>query len=237
MADTQILIVEDDALMRDRLGRILADLAYEPVAYCENLATAMDYVQHNTVDMALVDLGLPDGNGISLIQTLRTLNADVPILVISAWRGEQDILNALNAGASGYVLKERDDMEVGLSIRSALRGGAPIDPFMARRILTHLNTTPHMDGTADGVEGASPVSTAPCEPNESAKPNAHAILTPREYDVLVQVASGLTNREIADQMTLSRYTIEGHVKNIYKKLAVHTRMHAINTARCMGLIG
>lgn len=235
MGDTQIVIVEDDALMRDRLGRILADLAYEPVAYCENLATAMDYVQHNKVDMALVDLGLPDGNGISLIQTLRALNADVPILVISAWRGEQDILNALNAGASGYVLKERDDMEVGLSIRSALRGGAPIDPFMARRILNHLNTTPHMD--VDGVAGATPASKVSAVPDTSVKPPAHPILTPREYDVLVQVASGLTNREIADQMKLSRYTIEGHVKNIYKKLAVRTRMHAINTARGMGLIG
>ena len=136
------------------------------------------------------------------------------ILVISAWSTEDAILAALRAGATGYVLKERDDMEVALSIRSVLRGGAPIDPFIARRIIDemHPKTKPDADTAI----------------NE--------ILSPRESEILGLVAQGLANREIAEQLSLSRYTVECHIKHIYRKLAVSSRTRAINEARTRGLI-
>ena len=147
---------------------------------------------------------------------MRSADPAVGILVISAWSTEDAILAALRAGATGYVLKERDDLEVSLSIRSVLRGGAPIDPFIARRVIAEL-------------QGAAP-ATAESGGTEST-------LSARESQILRLVADGLTNREIAEQLHLSRYTVECHIKHIYRKLAVSSRTRAVNTARVRGLLG
>jgi DNA-binding NarL/FixJ family response regulator len=164
--------------------------------------------------LVLVDLQLPDGNGRELIGQLRADDPGLGILVVSAWSSEEAILGALRAGATGYVLKERDDIEVSLSIRSVLRGGAPIDPFIARRILELLPVPAVVD---QGETGES--------------------LTERERQILQLVADGLSNREIADQLFLSRYTVESHVKRIYRKLAVSSRTGAVREARSRGWLG
>ena len=212
-----VLVVEDDPLMRQRLSRVLGEIGYtqEAVTFSVNLAEARAHVRNQPVAMVLVDLGLPDGNGIELIQELRALDPALWILVISAWSTEEAILGALRAGATGYVLKERDDLEVSLSIRSVLRGGAPIDPFIARRILTLLPTVP------------------PHKPADASETEA---LSARESEILEWVSRGLSNREIAEQLTISRYTVECHIKRIYRKLAVSSRTRAVSTARQRGLL-
>ena len=212
-----VLVVKDDPLMRQRLSRVLGEIGYasEAVNFAVNLAEAREHVAHHPVAMALVDLGLPDGNGIELISELRAQDPALWILVISAWSTEEAILGALRAGATGYLLKERDDLEVSLSIRSVLRGGAPIDPFIARRILTLLPTAPLH------------------KPAESSETEA---LSARESEILEWVSRGLSNREIAEQLTISRYTVECHIKRIYRKLAVSSRTRAVNEARQRGLL-
>ena len=92
----------------------------------------------HSASLALIDLGLPDGHGNDFIRYVKQYDASIGILVISAWSTEDAIFEALKSGATGYVLKERDDAEVLLSIRSILRGGAPIDPFIAREILKQM---------------------------------------------------------------------------------------------------
>ncbi len=171
----------------------------------------------------LVDLGLPDGNGTELIAEMHAEDPSLAILVISAWSTEDAILAALRAGATGYVLKERDDLEVSLSIRSVLRGGAPIDPFVARRIIEELRPRP-----------ASPPNAGGPEAGDSANPGE--TLSPRESQILRLVSEGLGNREIAEELFLSRYTVECHVKHIYRKLAVSSRTRAIHAARTRGLL-
>src|SRR5690606_6612544 len=134
---TPVLVVEDDPLMQQRLLRILQELGYRlgAIDMAASLTKARARITEQVPALALVDLGLPDGSGIELIQHLRTVDPALCILVISAWSTEHHVLTALRAGATGYVLKDRDDMEVALSISNVLRGGAPIDPFIARRIL------------------------------------------------------------------------------------------------------
>jgi DNA-binding NarL/FixJ family response regulator len=215
-----VLVVEDDSLMRQRLERILVELGYshELVTFASTLAEARQSVSVQPLAMALVDLGLPDGNGIELISELRGKNPDVLILVISAWTTEESILGALRAGATGYVLKERDDLEVSLSIRSVLRGGAPIDPFIARRILMLLPTG------------------KPRKPDQPTEAAEAAVLSAREGEILELVSQGLSNREIAEQLTISRYTVECHIKHIYRKLEVSSRTRAVNEARQRGIL-
>lgn len=141
------------------------------------------------------------------------------ILVISAWSTQESLFSAIKAGATGYVLKERDDAEVLLSIRSILRGGAPIDPFIAREILKQISETEEPAPEQEIVEGAE-----------------SSILTNREKEILCLVAQGLSNREIAEQLFVSRYTVESHIKHIYRKLSVTKRTKAVSTARSMGIL-
>lgn len=211
-----VLLVEDEPLICRRLQGLLQQLGYAPDALviATSLAEARACMAAQPIALALVDLGLPDGSGIDLIAEMHAADPSLAILVISAWCTEDAILAALRAGATGYVLKERDDLEVLLSIRSVLRGGAPIDPFIARRIIDELK--PKTEQPSDTASGES--------------------LSPRENEILGLVAQGLGNREIAEQLHLSRYTVECHVKHIYRKLAVSSRTRAINEARSRGLI-
>ncbi|PQZ70446.1 DNA-binding response regulator [Achromobacter sp. MYb9] len=211
-----VLLVEDEPLVCRRLEGLLLQLGYQPDAlvYAGSLVEARACLANQPVALALVDLGLPDGSGIDLIAEMHAADPGLAILVISAWCTEDAILAALRAGATGYVLKERDDIEVALSLRSVLRGGAPIDPFVARRIIEELRPRPaEQPGTPSGE-----------------------ILSPRESQILRLVAEGLANREIAEQLFLSRYTVECHIKHIYRKLAVSSRTRAVHTARARGLL-
>lgn len=213
-----VLVVEDDPLIRQRLLGILAHLGYQSDAllFAETLTQARHLVQESPIALALVDLGLPDGNGIDLITELRNSDPALGILVISAWSTEDVLLAALRAGATGYVLKERDDLEVSLSIRSVLRGGAPIDPFIARRIIAELQPAP--------------------SPSMESAASDEVKLSMREGQILELVAEGLANREIAEKLFLSRYTVECHIKHIYRKLAVSSRVKAVKEARSRGLL-
>ena len=215
-----VLVVEDEPLLQQRLRGVLLGLGYAPDAlvFAYSLAEARVCLAEQPMALALVDLQLPDGNGRELIEQMRADDPGLGILVVSAWSSEEAIMGALRAGATGYVLKERDDIEVSLSIRSVLRGGAPIDPFIARRILEMLPVP-------------TPVTCA-VEPE-----NQHPALTEREQQILRLVADGLSNREIADQLFLSRYTVESHVKRIYRKLAVSSRTGAVREARSRGWLG
>ena len=208
-----VLVVEDEPLLQQRLRGVLQTLGYtqDALVFATTLAEARACLAEQPMALALVDLQLPDGDGRELIAQLRADDPGLGILVVSAWSSEEAILGALRAGATGYVLKERDDVEVMLSIRSVLRGGAPIDPFIARRILELL-------------------------PAPSAAPALADALSEREGEILRLVADGLSNREIAEQLFLSRYTVESHVKRVYRKLAVSSRMGAVREARSRGLL-
>ena len=216
-----VLVVEDETLIAQRLTQILLGLGYQrdAILTAHSLAQARQHMQDSPIALALVDLGLPDGNGKELIAELRQADPGLGILVISAWSTEDMLMAALRAGATGYVLKERDDLEVTLSIRSVLRGGAPIDPFIARRIIAELQPA--------GSDAA---------PTPAALQGEDPKLSPREDQILRLVAEGLANREIAEQLHLSRYTVECHIKHVYRKLAVSSRVKAISEARSRGLL-
>jgi len=212
-----IFILEDDVVMQQRLKRILFNVGYaeDALIFASTLSQSLNILKEQPISFALVDLGLPDGNGLDFIESLRQIENTAPVLVISAWSTQETILKAIHIGATGYILKERDDFEITLSIRSALRGGAPIDPFIAQQILSKIIFEPQEKNTTT-------------EQND--------LLSVRELEILQLVAQGMSNREIADFLHLSKYTIECHIKHIYRKLAVGSRSKAINTARSLGLL-
>ncbi len=229
-----VLVVEDEPLLQQRLQGILLQLGFaaDGLLCAASLGEARACLASQPVTLALVDLMLPDGSGLDLIAEMRAESPDMGILVVSAWSSEESILRALRAGATGYVLKERDDIEVSMSIRSVLRGGAPIDPFIARRILQLLPLGEAIGerrpAGAAGMISATQLMTSTVAQGES--------LSEREGQILRLVADGLTNREIAERLFLSRYTVESHIKRIYRKLAVSSRTMAVRAGRARGVI-
>ena len=219
IALTPALIVEDDPTMQQRIARLLGDIEGKDAqpSFAGSLAAARDVLARQEFAIALVDIGLPDGDGCELIAWLHEHRPQTPSLVISAWGHEDTVLTAVRAGAIGYLLKEREDIELSLSLKSVQRGGAPIDPSIAKRILTLM------------------AAQAPAPAVQTAHTSA-ALLSNREFEILKLVASGFSNREIADLISLSKLTIEGYTKSIYRKLAVGSRAAAIFEAKGLGLL-
>lgn len=212
------LIVDDEPAMRERLADLLAGVGIEreAIAFAASIAQARQQLENRAVALILVDIGLPDGSGIDLIQWLRQTGSSSQAVVVSTFGTQDLIVQALRAGAVGYLLKERDDDEILASLRSIGRGGAVLDPFVAKHIL-HLIAAAPAQTVARGESPAEP-------------------LTPREEEILGWVAQGLISREIAEKLSRSTATVEDHVKNILRKLRVGTRTQAVFQARSMGLL-
>ena len=220
-----VLIVEDEAAARARMLGLMRALA-GPQARIDavaDLAAARARLQQERYALALVDVQLPDGSGIDLIAWMAAQHAQTASVIVSAYAEEETILAAVQAGAIGYLLKDRDDDELLLSLKSLQRGGAPIDPLIARRILALV-----------------PPACAPQDPGlpepSRQEQEAQAQLSEREREILGLVAQGFSNREIAELVALSKLTIECHTKNIYRKLAVGSRTAAVFEARALGLL-
>jgi len=216
------LIVEDEPAMQERLRYVLSTLGCDEnrISVTDSVAGARQLLDKQGYGVVLVDIGLPDGSGVELIGWLQAHHPGVPAVVISAWRTEEIIFAALRAGAIGYLLKERDDIELGIALRSIEQGGAPIDPSIARHILAWLAT--HQPPPAEAAVQASG--------------KAPAALTRRERKILELVSQGLSNRDMAESLSISRLTVECHTKNIYRKLAVSSRTEAVFEGRRHGLL-
>lgn len=216
------LIVEDNGPMQQRLRRLLVELIGSDtrIATADSIAAAKAQLTKDAKGMALIDIGLPDGSGIELIAWLHEHCPQVTTVVVSAFGDEETVLAALRAGAIGYLLKEREDIELRVALQSIQRGGAPIDPFVARRILALLATP------------STPATTATARRATASDDT----LSERESEILQLVARGYSNREIAELTALSRFTIEGYTKAIYRKLAVGSRTAAVFEAKSRGLL-
>lgn len=224
-----VLLVEDDPAATERMTKLLERM-YPSVLmrHAPTLAQAQTQLQTTPFDLVLIDMQLPDGSGIDLLHQLTRLQPEAVGLVLSAWGQPDTIVGAIRAGARGYLLKNVDDMEIERSLASVERGGAPIDPVIARRILTLMTSPPR--------EKPLPVQ-ATATPAAIPKPaEIETQLSRRQTEILRAVASGQTNREIANALSLSAHTVECHTRSIYRKLAVRTRTEAVVFAKTQGWI-
>lgn len=210
-----ILIVEDDAPTRERLSHIIdGHEQFILLAACATLCEGLAELEKHSPDVLLTDLGLPDGHGTTLIREARNKDEHIEIMVISVFGDERNVLNAIEAGAAGYLLKDGNPDYMADSILELVAGGSPISPSIARHLLRRFNQAP-----------------TPIEKDDSV-PN----LTKRETEVLQGVAKGLTYNEVADMLGMSPNTITSHIKHIYRKLEVRSRSEAVFEAVQLGLI-
>jgi DNA-binding NarL/FixJ family response regulator len=211
-----VLLVEDDENTRVRLARaVRAHPRLRLVAAAGCLAEARAELAKAVPDVLLTDLGLPDGNGIELIGALRQQDAPTLAMVITIFGDEQHVIAALEAGALGYLLKDGSPDYIGDSIMELVEGGSPISPPIARYLLKRLRPP-----------------AAAREPAESDLPR----LSEREHEVLALIVKGFSYAEAARLMGVSAHTVTTHVRNIYRKLEVHSRGEAVYEALQLGLV-
>jgi DNA-binding NarL/FixJ family response regulator len=217
VATTTVMVVEDDPAFLARFCRIVAQSpTLSLLAAVGDLASARRAIDRQAPDVLLTDLGLPDGSGIELIRETAARHPATDIMVISVFGDEEHVLASIEAGATGYILKDSLPEEfVGL-IAELRAGGSPISPVIARKLLKRFQPK---------KEAVDPTP----EPATSG-------LTPRESEVLALIAKGFSFGEIARLLEVSPHTITAHVKKIYQKLAVHSRGEAVYEAGKMGLL-
>jgi DNA-binding NarL/FixJ family response regulator len=210
---TTVLVVEDDPAFLGRFcGFVEGAGDLRLIAGAATLADARRVIARQAPDVLLTDLGLPDGSGIDLIRETAARHPATDIMVISVFGDEQHVVASIEAGATGYILKDSLPDEFVALIHQLRAGGSPISPLIARRLLQRFRPAPAADARTE------------------------AGLTARETEVLSLVAKGFSFAEVARLLEVSPHTITAHVKKIYEKLAVHSRGEAVYEATRMGLL-
>ena len=243
----KVLIVEDNPVARSFLGRVVRESFSDALVITEagDLETARRLIGplHNEVKvdepykLILVDLELPDGNGMELLAELVQYPATK--IVTTLYSDDDHLFPALQCGADGYLLKE-DRFEVLVEeLQKIVRGQPPLSPAIARRLLTHFRQGPPGAG-GTGNSGPIPLesglqSSRPMPLGRGA-PLDHERLTPRESEVLTYLSKGFTIKEIASLMGIKWFTVNDHIKSIYKKLNVSSRAEAAVLASKQGLV-
>lgn len=210
MIPRHVLIVEDVPEALAWMTRVV--LSAFPGCHVDETRSVRE-VEHRgqgNWDMALVDLGLPDGSGLDVIRRLMTLSPDMTCIVSTVLGDDAHIVAALSAGAQGYILKGQPEPVVRRQLVQLQHGVPALSPTIARRIMEHFQRTGPVDNDAEA-------------------------LSAREIDVLVLLSKGLRNAEAAQALGLAESTIASHVKSIYRKLGISSRAEAALHASRMGL--
>lgn len=242
----KVLIVEDNPVARSFLTRVVRESFSDALVITEagDLETARRKVGSQPVGepgvepfkLILVDLELPDGNGMELLTELVQYPATK--IVTTLYSDDDHLFPALQCGADGYLLKE-DRFEVLVEeLQKIVRGQPPLSPAIARRLLTHFRHGPLGSGTGN-ADSAPPISgflSSRPVPMGRGAPLDHERLTPRESEVLTYLSKGFTIKEIASLMGIKWFTVNDHIKSIYKKLNVSSRAEAAVLASKQGLV-
>ena len=211
-----VALVEDDPGTRERLARALAASPRLTLAHAAaNARDMLAWLAGNSVDVLLVDLGLPDRSGLEVIRHCHAAAPATEVMVVTMFGDEAHMIAAFEAGARGYLLKDGTEEDLARHVMSLHAGGSPMTPLIARQLLERFSPP-----------AAAPVR-APAQPDT---------MTEREREILLVLSRGYTYAEAARLLGIAPSTVQSHVKNIYSKLAVRSKTEAIFEARQMGLL-
>jgi DNA-binding NarL/FixJ family response regulator len=206
-----VLIVEDVKETREWLSDCICEAFPQSDTYkASDFRSGLYAIRHSGVDLAILDLGLPDGNGVDLITELKAKSPKAMIVVATVMGDDQSIISALSAGAQGYLLKDSPRELFIAQLQQHILGIPALSPSVARRIVEHFRQTAPELEKLDG-------------------------LTARESEVLALIGKGFRNKEVAEKLDVSLPTVASHIKAIYAKLNVRNRAEAAILAQKLGL--
>jgi DNA-binding NarL/FixJ family response regulator len=204
------LLVEDNPLFAEQMTDAMHGLQghWQVIEFNEGLGAKAWLEQNSTpLDLVLVDLGLPDVSGIEVIRTCRERFAELPIVVISVVASEAAVLNAIEAGANGYILKDESIEEITEGIKQVLQGVYPLSPRLARFLFKQLST-----------------------PGDKKTDRRDIKLSPREHETLRFLSQGLSYDQVAENMGVTLSTVQSNVRSLYRKLNVKSQAQALDMA-------
>jgi DNA-binding NarL/FixJ family response regulator len=224
----RVVICEDNLPLRKEFeALIISSDRYELVGSSAYGLDVMDLLGKIKVDILLLDLQLPDTHGLEVLKHKQRVQPQCETLIVTVFGDETSVLNAIEAGATGYVLKDEPGAQLLDAMDELLRGGSPITPSIARLMLRRLQPQSPVASTAALTVGTW---------NDSLPAKLPFQWSEREDEVLSYVAKGYSVQEVADLLHLSANTIKTHVRRIYKKLSVTSRSEALHEARALGLL-
>lgn len=229
-----VLIVEDDPLMREFFAAsVVRSAQLSLLAGVGSVAEALVCLDHPSprVDVLLTDLGLPDGSGLDVIRHARLRHPECEALVISMFGDEDNVMASIEAGALGYIHKDTTPEDVAQTILDMKAGASPISPMIARRVLAKYRALQVPAAPVASVPDSGWGDLHPVAPMEE-----KVQLSNREQEVLELIARGFSYAEIARLKAVSVHTVQTHIKNLYSKLAVHSKSEAVYEATRMGLL-
>ncbi|HLO17783.1 MAG TPA: response regulator transcription factor [Anaerolineales bacterium] len=209
----KVLIADDHAIVRAGLRALVhSESTMELVGEATGGYEAIDMIEKTHPDVLVLDLSMPDLDGISVTKQIRSLFPDLRILILTIHEDEALLRAALKTGATGYILKHAAEAELISAIHTILRGDLYVDPSMVRKLFS---------------DEVSPQAT-------TSQPTV--ALTPRETEVLKLIVRGYTNRQIGEELSISIRTAESHRSNLSEKLGLHSRVDLVRYAREHGII-
>ncbi|WP_186355973.1 response regulator transcription factor [Streptomonospora sp. PA3] len=212
----RVLLADDEALIRAGIATILsADPGIEVVAEAGTGRRAAELVARHRPDVALVDIQMPDTDGLSAVPEILRVSPRTAVAMLTTFGNDDYITRALDAGASGFLLKTAEPQELAAGVRAVADGGGFLSPKVARRVITHLRSRP-----------ASPARDAR---------DRVAALSRREKDVLALLGAGCSNAEIAGELHLAEDTVKSHVSAILARLDLRNRVQAALLAHEAGM--
>ena len=204
----RVLIADDQAVFRRGLYFVLGtEEDITVVAEAEDGQDAADKAGELVPDVVLMDVRMPRVNGIDAARRIREEVPSAKILMLTVSDEDEDLFEAIKAGANGYLLKDVSVEEVASAIHSVMQGESRISPSMAAKLLSEFNNLAHVAAERQELPAA--------------------VLTTRELEVLKLVARGMSNKDVADELFISENTVKNHVRNILEKLHLHSRMEAV----------
>lgn len=221
----RVLLVEDHELVRMGLS-IMIDKAddIELIAEAENGLLGVELAKQLSPDIVLMDIGLPNIDGIEATKRIKDFNPQIKILIFTSRDSEDDIFAAFKSGADGYIMKGASTESIHTAIRSVNDGVAWIDPQIAKLVLSSIQSP-----------AAKETRVSSNEINYKAGKTMYG-LTEREMEVLALIVRGLTNPQIAEELTITKATAKAHVHSVLQKLSTATRTQATRKAMDEGLV-
>lgn len=217
----RLIIIEDHALTRIGLKTALEESQkIEVIAESEYGETGISLVQQLDPDAVIMDLGLPNMNGIEATKAIKEYNNNVKVLILTSHESQTEVMESLSAGADAYCMKDINPTRLISVLEGIVEGGVWLDPAVARTVLSTLTFTNKMPE------------------NEKSKNNQiqPSPLTDREIEILQLLADGLNNIDIAEKLSVSQHTVKAHICNILQKLSVDDRTQAVARAMRQGWI-
>lgn len=222
----RVAIVDDQELVRAGFRALLdAEPGVEVVAEGATGRAAVDLVVEHAPDVVLMDIRMPGTNGIDATRRIRDLDSPPEVLILTTFDTDENVFDALEAGAAGFLVKDTPPIQLIQAVRAAAAGHAAISPATTRRLVDYL-VAARISMDRDTDRGS----------DEPAFPEQVASLTAREREVLELIALGGSNREIAARLTISELTAKTHVSRVLTKLGVTSRVQAAALAYRSGLV-